>query len=249
MPTAVRAAVGPPGLKTVSLNALLDLAIAGTAWVFLMIIGMFIWVLIQVVQHGKLLNPNPSVEALILISMPSLYLTIMGLWFWRGRKIRLKNSDHSNTKIALMGISAGVLICIMSSTMLWLMQTSGVKLEPSNQAIIEDISDQWPVLTVLLGAFIAPFFEELFFRQQLYGRFAAAGYTKTGLLFSSILFALMHELVPTQGIGKWLLGLCIYAALGAAFAWVYQKTGRLWPAVLAHVTNNFLALSALYISP
>jgi uncharacterized protein len=205
-------------------------------------------VLIEVVQHGKLLNPNPSVEALILISMPSLYLVITGLWLWRGRKIRLKISDHSNTEIALMGVGVGILICIMSSALLWLMHASGAELKPSNQAIIEDISDQWPVLTMLFGAFIAPFFEELFFRQQLYGRFAAAGYTKTGLLFSSVLFALMHELVPTQGIGKWLLALCVYGALGAAFAWVYQKTGRLWPAVLAHVTNNFLALSAMHIS-
>jgi uncharacterized protein len=58
---------------------------------------------------------------------------------------------------------------------------------------------------------------------------------------------LMHELVPTEGLLKWLIALSLYAALGASFAWLYRKTGRLWPAMLAHATNNFLAISAMYV--
>jgi hypothetical protein len=41
-PATVQAAAARRSLKTVSLNALLDLAIAGSVWMFFMIIGMFI---------------------------------------------------------------------------------------------------------------------------------------------------------------------------------------------------------------
>ena len=98
------------------------------------------------------------------------------------------------------------------------------------------------------GNFYRTGFEELFFRKQLFARFAAAGYAVSGYLLSSLLFALMHEPLPTQGITRWLLMLAVYGSMGAVFAWVYQKTGRLWPAILAHASNNIFAMSTLLIS-
>ncbi len=100
----------------------------------------------------------------------------------------------------------------------------------------------------MLAVFIAPVFEELFFRKQLFARFAAAGYALPGYCLSSMLFALMHEPVPTQGITRWVLMLAVYGSMGAVFAWVYQKTGRLWPAILEHASNNVFAMKALLIS-
>ena len=34
-------------------------------------------------------------------------------------------------------------------------------------------------------------------------------------------------------------------ALGAVLAWLYDKTGSLWPPVIAHVLNNALALAII----
>jgi len=42
--------------------------------------------------------------------------------------------------------------------------------------------------------------------------------------------------------------LMLYAGMGAAFAWVYQKTGRLWPAILAHASNNLFAVATLFLA-
>ena len=70
----------------------------------------------------------------------------------------------------------------------------------------------------------------------------------TGYLLSSLLFALMHEPMPTQGMLRWLLILGLYGCIGAVLAWVYLKTGRLWLAVLAHASNNLFAMSMLFIS-
>jgi membrane protease YdiL (CAAX protease family) len=40
-------------------------------------------------------------------------------------------------------------------------------------------------------------------------------------------------------------GLAIYAWLGLVFASAYERTGRLWCAMLVHVCNNALALAVL----
>ena len=77
------------------------------------------------------------------------------------------------------------------------------------------------------GNFDRTGFEELFFRKQLFARFAAAGHAVFGCLSSSLLFALMHKPLPTQGITRWILMLAVYGSMNAVFAWVYQNTGRL----------------------
>ena len=33
--------------------------------------------------------------------------------------------------------------------------------------------------------------------------------------------------------------------MGAAFAWLYQRTGTLWAPIAAHALNNAIALAAL----
>ena len=94
--------------------------------------------------------------------------------------------------------------------------------------------DQMPVLTVLLVVLVGPAAEEIFFRgfcfAGLVGRWgfwgAAAG--------SSALFGLAH-LDPA------LMGPAFVS--GLVFAWVYWRTGSLWPVVLAHVARNAVALA------
>ncbi|MNW13365.1 CAAX amino terminal protease self- immunity [compost metagenome] len=37
----------------------------------------------------------------------------------------------------------------------------------------------------------------------------------------------------------------VYGGMGAAFAWLYQRTGTLWAPIVAHALNNAIALAAL----
>ena len=97
------------------------------------------------------------------------------------------------------------------------------------------------------AVFVAPIFEEIFFRKQMFARFASAGHVAIAYVCSSLLFALMHEPVPTQGAPRWLVMLTIYGSMGAVFAWVYKKTGALWPAILAHASNNAFAMLAIWL--
>lgn len=65
---------------------------------------------------------------------------------------------------------------------------------------------------------------------------------------SSLTFALVHEVPGISGNGVvaiaqlWL----VYGGMGAAFAWLYWRTGTLWAPILAHGINNATSLAALY---
>ena len=130
-----------------------------------------------------------------------------------------------------------------------LMARFGVEPVPTNQALVDEVITRWPVLLVLVVVVLAPMYEELLFRRVLFGRFLRGGWPWLGLVLSSLAFALVHELPglsdnpPAAVLQLWLA----YAGMGAAFAWLYWRTGTLWAPILAHGLNNGLAL-ALHVS-
>jgi CAAX prenyl protease-like protein len=99
----------------------------------------------------------------------------------------------------------------------------------------------WPLIAVrwLGAALLVPVMEELFWRSFLMrwlqgAPFAGVDPRRVGpraVLLSTFVFTLAHTL--------WLAA----ALAGLAYAWLYRRTGRLWPAVLAHaVTNGVLGV-------
>ena len=88
------------------------------------------------------------------------------------------------------------------------------------------------VTVALLTSFIVPFYEEFFFRSYvqnaLSGRFGRWG----GIIGSGLLFGLFH-IFPLQAISA--------VPLGILAAWLYDRTGSLWPAIILHIVNNFIA--------
>ena len=115
---------------------------------------------------------------------------------------------------------------------------------PSNMGLMGQAMDRYPVVLVGFAVVLAPFYEELLFRRVLFGRLASAGLVWTGIIVTSLLFALTHE-IPGLSDNGWLgtaqLWL-VYGLMGAVFAWVYHRTGTLFAAILAHGINNGLAL-------
>jgi len=94
------------------------------------------------------------------------------------------------------------------------------------------------IAAILAVVVIAPFAEELFFR----GFFFAGLRTRWGLwpsaLLSGAIFGLVHAPTgPTAAIPL--------AGLGVGLAWLYNKTGSVWPCMLAHFLNNALAISVV----
>jgi membrane protease YdiL (CAAX protease family) len=95
-----------------------------------------------------------------------------------------------------------------------------------------------PWLILLTGIGVAPLVEEIFFRGFLFpGLREKLGWISAALV-SAALFAVVH-LQPIAMPPIFLMGLI--------FAYLYQRTESIWPAVIMHLSTNTLSLTAAYL--
>jgi uncharacterized protein len=92
------------------------------------------------------------------------------------------------------------------------------------------------VAAVLMIAVLAPVAEELFFRGFVFAGLRTRWSLWPAAITSGLIFGLVHA--PT-GITT----VVPLATLGLALCWLYDRTGSLWPCVIAHMINNGLALA------
>jgi uncharacterized protein len=85
-------------------------------------------------------------------------------------------------------------------------------------------------VTAVTTALLAPVFEELIFRGFLYGSLRARWGVWPSIIMSALVFALAH------GYGS--IGFASVFLSGALWAWSYERTRSLLPAMAAHVANN-----------
>lgn len=116
----------------------------------------------------------------------------------------------------------------------------------TGRAAIEEQLDMMPDLSgddgmataffIVLVGVLSPIAEELVFRGVLFAWLRRhVGFWAAGL-FSALAFAGAHGIpdiiLPT-------------AVLGLLFAWIYERTGSLWPAMAAHVAHNLLVTGVM----
>ncbi len=88
-------------------------------------------------------------------------------------------------------------------------------------------------LEILGSALITPFLEELLHRGVVFGRLRRRMDMWPAVLVSALVFAMLHFNI-VQFIYAFLLGI--------VFALLVEKSGRLYPAVIAHIVANGLAV-------
>mgnify|MGYP006284001279 CR=1 FL=1 len=107
----------------------------------------------------------------------------------------------------------------------------GLKMQPEVERILTETSS--PGLFILAAVIIAPLVEEIFFRGFLFAGMKKRFTWPTAMLISSGLFSLLH-LSPLAVLPIFLLGL--------VFAYLYQRSNSIWPAVIIHSLVNSLAV-------
>lgn len=196
---------------------------------------------------------QPGVLAQMLMALASTSSAALLLYFWRRRA---SAPERSRSHAAALrpstwgwAVLVAVLVFILSNVIGWLAESLGIKPVPTNLAMVDQGLREWPVFLAIFAVVLAPASEELLFRRVLFGRLLAAGRPWLGLVMSSVAFALLHEIPGLSGNGPlaivqlWL----VYGGMGAAFAWLYWRTGTLWASVLGHGLHNGIALAALYL--
>lgn len=229
---------------------------AGTVWYFYRGVTLAM----QARAAGLPLSPadiavqvgQPGALAQMLMALVSTALPALVLYFWRRRA---SAQERVAGRLALRRpatwgwvLTVAVGVFMFSSLASATAEHLGIKPVPTNLPLMEQALAQWPLFLVVFAVLIAPAYEELLFRRVLFGRFLAAGRPWLGIVLSGMAFALLHEVPGVSGNGPaaicqlWL----VYGVMGAAFAWVYWRTGTLWASIAAHGLNNATALAALY---
>lgn len=150
-------------------------------------------------------------------------------------------------RLVLLGIGLGLLALFLNGIVGVLFVSFGIR---QNQAALYplfpgDYAGQ--ALFFLGAAVLAPIGEEVLFRGYLFGSLRRlARDSRTGIAVaygvSALVFALSHSLAATEG----LIGLLVPSFLiGLVFAWGFDRSGSLVPAIIAHAINNGVAFLAL----
>jgi uncharacterized protein len=170
----------------------------------------------------------------------SVALTLLLLWF------NLRKDDRAN-RIGLMapsylplGQTLGLGVALMAAVFIlsWAYSTyiiPGVDMQAGIRKMLEAIP-KTPfnfILKLLAVAVAAPIVEELLFRGYLQNALKAKMSAPLAITLSALVFALVHfepYAIP------------ILFSLGAAFGYLYHRTGSLKTNIALHVINNALAL-------
>ncbi len=88
------------------------------------------------------------------------------------------------------------------------------------------------LLFLLVIGFIAPLLEEIIFRGFLFGTMRNSFSPWRSMVYSSLLFAALHQS---------LVAFLPIFFLAMVMAYLYEKTGSLWPSIILHMANNTVA--------
>ena len=242
----------------------IDFLIAVGVMLAVMLSGMVGWGVVQGVKTGSknpaaAANPDalaqaigePSAVLMMVISSVGMAGAALAVYYFRRRATpaerQVSNAAASQPRTWVEAIGLGVMLFLVGAVLMWGLEKLGHRPNPTNLKMVEALMAQSPALLVMLVVVMAPVFEELLFRRGFFGRFWAANKPMVGMLVSSLLFALAHEVPGTTGspFGTTLILLLFYAGMGASMAWIYQRTKTLWAPIATHATNNLLGVGMM----
>lgn len=195
------------------------------------------------------LSPDKVRQIQSVMLTPLATLFAAGFYFWLGRNVdRMAAIPAAPIRptpagfFATLGwVAAHLLLAVLGSFALaLLMQALGAPVV--EQTLVLEITRSGdlrrPELAILCfsALVLAPLAEELFFRQQLFGRIRRGSGPLAAYLASALIFAAFHNNLQ---------GLVVYAWLGLVFASAYVRTGRISAAIAVHFANNAFTLTAL----
>ena len=118
-------------------------------------------------------------------------------------------------------------------------QSLGLPLQGQNDASIQVALLENPYLFLLVGCFIGPVVEELFFRRFFLGTFLAKFSNWIGIVLTTFLFATLH--MHSLALSEWLTAIS-YIGGGFVISLIYLKKDKnIWYPITLHCCNNIIA--------
>lgn len=183
-------------------------------------------------RWGLVIDPSLTVTGgTLLLLVPVWYFTIFKYGSsWADLGLRAFSPSAT-------GLGCGLMVIFFLFNALYgaILGQFGLQIQPSIAPIFE--SSSFPLTLFMGGAIIAPLIEEIFFRGFVFAGLRRRWDWKAAALISAGLFGLAH-ILPTSILPIFLLG--------GIFAFLYQLSGSIWPAILMHALTNTMALSVAY---
>lgn len=205
-------------------------------------VGVVTVAIALVISAGRLLELGGGATTVAAVLAASALVNVVmvaaayGLGPGAAGTFRALLGRHRQSVAWTLGWVALAFFTSLAATLVYTTLAQAVTGNAVPPTIPASLLEELPLLTVLLVVLVGPAVEEIFFRgfcfAGLAGRWgfwwAAAG--------SSALFGLAHLDPALMGPA---------AASGFVFAWVYWRTGSLWPVLLAHIGRNAVALGVV----
>lgn len=198
-------------------------------------------------QHSMVYQGRFAIVAMVFLSFLLLiYLALQMRLGFRSpvlRTLRWRPLDRGRVRpsLAYLGfISGGFLLSIFVAL------ASSV-FTPKNKMPIEQYFQDRPtaLLLLIVSVTLAPLFEETIFRGYLYPVVARTFGIVPGVIFTGLLFGLMHA----SQLGGNLPQVALIMVVGIVFTVARAKTGNVLPGYLLHVSyNSFIAIAFLIAS-
>ncbi|MGE5620064.1 MAG: lysostaphin resistance A-like protein [Sphingomonadaceae bacterium] len=189
---------------------------------------------------GRILSPEGIAVAAISLDialMAIVYLRIVrpGAISWQ----RMGLNSRGLLGRLLLGLLFGAVLFAVSSVLEYLLAQLGVR--QTQAATFQSVTRASPQqfgLVLLAGAVVAPFVEEIYFRGYVFRAYLDQKGLPQAFLFSAGLFALVHlDLAAMLPI----------LAVGLLLSFLYYRTGSVLPGIVAHMANNAVAFTLLYL--
>ena len=169
-------------------------------------------------------------------------ILMLGIIGWNLRKparaIKIGLFSPSRLSLAETALTAFTLL-VGAFFINWVYATyvvPGVEMQAELQAILKalDTTTMGLILKVIAVAILAPLIEEILFRGYLQTALAERMNHHVAIWLAALIFAIIH-LQP--------MAIPALMILGAAFGYIYHRTGSLKTCIVLHMLNNGLALA------
>ncbi len=180
------------------------------------------------------LGVDPSITVIFgtsLLLIPAWYFTVYKY------KVSWAALGLGSFKITDIGVGCGLMTASLLFNLVYasFLGLFGLQMQPDIDIMFN--STAFPFILLFGGAVVAPFVEEVFFRGFVFAGLRNKWSWPKAAAISAVLFAVAH-VVPTSILPIFILGFI--------FAFLYQFSGSIWPAIFMHMLTNTVALSLAY---
>lgn len=253
-PLAMRAPGIAAALGLLALYFLLQLLVGG-------VVGLLIGLTSRLSDHGpgavhtmtqmRALLAQPDIGAMMVICtllVSTAIVLLLARWLWPAswslaRPPGFGLAQRGHLAFYPLALLLGLALPVLGSWLTqWLAHGHAVPQDIKQLGSATSLELRIPLVLVVVS--VGPLVEELLFRGVLLSALLQRMRAGWAVAISSLLFACVH----LPDLGYFWYAIPNLALLAVVLAWLRLKSGSLWPAVIAHGTNNLLAVVAWFVA-